>query len=61
MEQTREAGTLQLGELQGQWRARLSEAQAAHADEVHALQRQMRHALKEARGLAADDLASAHR
>ncbi len=61
LEEAKEAGALELGQLRGQWKARLSEADAAHAEEAHALQRQMRQALKDARGQAEDDLAAAHR
>ena len=61
LEQAKEAAALQQGALQGQWKARLSEAEAAHAEEVHGLQRQARQALKDARAQAHDDLAAARR
>lgn len=59
MEEAREAAALQLGEVQGQWKARLSEAEVTHAENVHMLQRQMRQSLQEARRQADDDLAAA--
>ena len=61
LEEAREAAALEHGKVQGEWKARLSEAEAVHAERVHTLQRQMRQALQQARGHAEDDLAAAHR
>lgn len=60
LEQEKVAAASQQGALQGQWKARLSKVEAAHAEELHALQRRTREALKDARGQADDDLAAAH-
>jgi hypothetical protein len=49
---------LQIREVQGQWKEQQSEADAAHAKDVHMLQRQMRQLLQEASSQADDDLAA---
>lgn len=61
MEEARKAGALQVQKEQGQWKARLSEAETAHAEEVQSLQRRMRQGLEQAQRQAADHLADVYR
>ena len=55
------AAAQQAGEVQGRWKARLCEAEAAHAERARALQHEMRQRLEQAHRLAEEGVASARR
>ena len=55
------AAAQQVGEVRGRWKARLSEAEAAHAERACALQDEMRQRLEQAQSAAKEGVASARR
>ena len=61
VEKAGHAAARQIGEVRGRWKARLSEAEAAHAERACALQHELRQRLEQAQSAAEEGVASARR
>ena len=61
VEKAERAAAQQIGEVRGRWKARLSEAEAAHVERACALQHDMRQRLEQAQSAAEEGVASARR